>query len=96
MCAIVIHDISEERIASIFRVQRIGELETMLAVTRDRSTQKSALTSPAAAVDPVGIVRLRTDSHGVCLFVCLVGFLTTEPSYAHQHLKTLAIVHTHI
>jgi hypothetical protein len=36
--ALVITDVSEERIASIIRVTRIGELRTMLAVTSNRST----------------------------------------------------------
>jgi hypothetical protein len=33
--------------------------------------QKLALTSPANGGHLVGIVRLRTKSHGVCLFLCL-------------------------
>jgi hypothetical protein len=36
--ALVRTDVSEERIASIIRVTRIGELETTLAVTSNRST----------------------------------------------------------
>jgi hypothetical protein len=36
--ALVRTDISEERIASIIRVTRIGELGTMFAVTSNRST----------------------------------------------------------
>jgi hypothetical protein len=33
-------DVSEERIASILRVTRIGEIGTMLAVTSNQSTQR--------------------------------------------------------
>jgi hypothetical protein len=36
--ALVKTDISEERAASIIRVTRIGELETTLALTSNRST----------------------------------------------------------
>jgi hypothetical protein len=36
--ALVIADVSEERIASIIRVARIGELGTTLAVTTNRSS----------------------------------------------------------
>jgi hypothetical protein len=40
---LVIIDVSEERIASVVRVTRIGELGTMLAVTGNRSTLHSIL-----------------------------------------------------
>jgi hypothetical protein len=39
--ALVITDVSEERIVSIIRVKRIGELGTTLAVTSNRRTHAS-------------------------------------------------------
>jgi hypothetical protein len=43
--ALVRTDVSEERIASIIRVTRIGELGTTLAVTSNRSTQRATVAS---------------------------------------------------
>jgi hypothetical protein len=43
--ALVRTDVSEEYVASIIRVTRIGELETKLAVTGKRSTQPNGPTS---------------------------------------------------
>jgi hypothetical protein len=39
--AVIRIDVSEERIASIMRVTRMGELRTTLAVTSNRSTPRS-------------------------------------------------------
>jgi hypothetical protein len=39
-------DVPEERIASIIRAPRIGELETTLAVTSNRIVTANVLTSP--------------------------------------------------
>jgi hypothetical protein len=44
--ALVITDVSEERCASFFRVTRIGELGTTLAVTKNRRTLRRSNSSP--------------------------------------------------
>jgi hypothetical protein len=44
-CALGRTDVSEERIFSIIRVTRIGELGTKLALTCNRSTRRSSATS---------------------------------------------------
>jgi hypothetical protein len=41
-------DVSKERMASIIRVTRIGELRTMLEVTSNRSTLRRITTSVAS------------------------------------------------
>jgi hypothetical protein len=43
--ALVRTDVSEERSASIIRVTRIDELRRMLAVTRNRRTQRASVAS---------------------------------------------------
>jgi hypothetical protein len=43
--ALVLTDVSDVRSASLLRVTRIGELETMLAITSSRRTPRASVAS---------------------------------------------------
>jgi hypothetical protein len=77
--ALVRRDVSEECIASIIRVTRIGELGIKLAVTSNRITLRRntryiyiyIYTYIVVLRRSVGIFHLRTKGHVACFFVCL-------------------------
>jgi hypothetical protein len=74
--AVVITDVSEERIASIISVTRIGELGKMLAVTNNwirlRRLLATANTVPSSPI----LVTLMMEAEPLCYEILLVAFMT--------------------
>jgi hypothetical protein len=73
---LVTTDVSEERIASIIRIIRIGELGTTLAVTSNRSTLRRNTLMREAICSSETSVHTETTQHNI-----------PEDDILHSHIK---------